>query len=129
MSLSVSFIIYDHNQVSLQLLCIAWDAKRICRLSLIFWYLLRPEMMVIYTYNIIYGFFYEIVRPSQVGIHANHSKPAYHAKHTKGKIPPHVIPSIPPNHGISRHSLSILSNQNTHSHSSSPPIHPYLHHL
>ena len=36
--------------------CISWDAKRICRLSLIFRYLLRPEMMVIYTSNIIYGF-------------------------------------------------------------------------
>jgi hypothetical protein len=32
----------------LQLLCIPWDAQRICRLFLIFRYLLRPEMMVIY---------------------------------------------------------------------------------
>ncbi len=36
--------------------CISWDAKHICRLSHIFRYLLRPEVMVIYTSNIIYGF-------------------------------------------------------------------------
>jgi hypothetical protein len=37
------------------------------------------------------------------------------SRHTpEGKGPPHGTPSIPLNHGISRHSLSILSNQNTH---------------
>jgi hypothetical protein len=37
------------GEVSLQLLCTDWDVKHICRLFLIFRYLLRPEMMVIYT--------------------------------------------------------------------------------
>ena len=43
-----------------------------------------------------------------------HQITEYHAKPTDGKTPPYALPSIPPNHGISRHSLSILSNTNTH---------------
>ena len=39
---------------------------------------------------------------------------ANHGIRQEGKGPPHATPSIPLNHGISRHSLSILSNQNTH---------------
>ena len=42
-----------------------------------------------------------------------HQITEYHAKPTDGKTPPYALPSIPPNHGISRQSLSILSNQNT----------------
>ncbi len=38
---------------------------------------------------------------------------ANHGIRQEGKGPPHATPSIPLNHGISRHSLSILSNTNT----------------
>ena len=31
-----------------------------------------------------------------------HQITAYHAKPTDGKTPPYALPSIPPNHGISR---------------------------
>ena len=119
--------------------CISWDAKRICRLSLIFRYLLRPEMMVIYTSNIIYGFSTKS-HTSQGGIHARieiYAIQQYHAKPTEGKGGIHAKPSqssisrqeleskgppLPnrPNQSICRETLSILYNRNTHSQSWSP---------
>ena len=39
---------------------------------------------------------------------------ANHGIRQEGKGPPHAIPSIPLTHGISRQTLSILSNPNTH---------------
>ena len=46
--LSVYFFFYDHKRYQEVSPRIAWDALRICRLSLIFRFLLRPEMMVLY---------------------------------------------------------------------------------
>ena len=111
----VSIVIYLMNALTIvrcfltsslhspkQILCIVCDAKRICRLSLIFRYLLRPEMMVIYTYNIIYGFLAKNSKPPRGG-YTQDTQFSKSRCPLESKTPPYVFPSIPPNHGISRH--------------------------
>jgi hypothetical protein len=66
-SLHPPYILLTLSKLPKYLPCISWDAKRIWRLSLIFRYLLRPEMMVVYTWNFIYGFSTKLHTPRRGG--------------------------------------------------------------
>ena len=97
--------------------CISRGAKRTCRPLLIFRYLLRPEMMVIHTSNIIYGFstkshttrggwytqgakytrFSNItpnLRRARGGYTPNPLNPAYHVISRRVRVPPCQIDRI-----------------------------------
>ena len=91
-SLHSPYTPYTLPTLPLQLLCITWDAKRICRLSLIFRYLLRPEMMVIYTYNIIYGFLAKNSKPPRGG-YTQDTQFSKSRSTLESKTPPHDNPS------------------------------------
>ena len=98
------------GEVSLRLLSIVCDARRICRLSLIFRYLLRPEMMVIYTSNTIYGFPAKNSKPPR-GEYTQDTQFSDITPNLRTARPP---PRQPLKTSISHQTLSILSNQNTH---------------